>query len=265
MSKSNLPPLTVAPSAMLLNPKLSLRQLRVLIALATYRNKKTRLCNPSHETLAEETGIAIRHVREALKQLKELKIIKWKTVRRGNRNGANKYEIPEMDKFDTAQIGEGQTSETKTNCAIESPNASSDPAQSGHSTLPDSDNLTLPKSVRGTEKRRTENRTENSTAILGKSLDDLNFPPETRTLGQRLRSVEQQRWINFWPTPDVLKEYEEELLEIISECHRIGTSSDNGKTCQSMNDVGYRAGEIYCEITEEENNPYLDLTGGIDR
>lgn len=49
----------------------------VLIVLANHRNAKTGQCNPSRQTLADETGYTTRTVTFELQALKELSIIDW--------------------------------------------------------------------------------------------------------------------------------------------------------------------------------------------
>ena len=62
----------------------------VYMALSRYRNSTTQECFPSKELLAEETGISVRSVHNALRQLERLGVIKT-TGRKGR---ASLYTLP---------------------------------------------------------------------------------------------------------------------------------------------------------------------------
>lgn len=82
---SSLPPLAVVPSAIAGDKRLTRSALAVLVALYARANRRTGQCNPSAATLARDTGIAIRHVREAKRVLEKLGYLK--SERQFQRNG----------------------------------------------------------------------------------------------------------------------------------------------------------------------------------
>lgn len=74
--------------AMSIDPRLKSSDFRVAYRLIQHRNAVTGLCNPSQETIADETGLKPRTIREAIKRLENAK---WILVRRPNRSASNHY------------------------------------------------------------------------------------------------------------------------------------------------------------------------------
>lgn len=79
------------------NVKMSLPARLVLLALANRHNQETGRCDPSISTLCDDTQVAERTVRKALRELEKLKLIttterKLRTGR-GKRNLTNRYRL----------------------------------------------------------------------------------------------------------------------------------------------------------------------------
>lgn len=75
--KPALPPLAVIPSRAVSDTRLSKTDWRVLAALCARRNKKTKFCFPSIDTIANDVGIDRRHVKRSRNRLKKLGYIDW--------------------------------------------------------------------------------------------------------------------------------------------------------------------------------------------
>ena len=65
----------------------------VLIVLASFQNVKTGACFPSHEALAERTGLNERSIRRAMDELKSAGIIDWKERERHGRWKGNRHYV----------------------------------------------------------------------------------------------------------------------------------------------------------------------------
>ncbi|WP_366145158.1 helix-turn-helix domain-containing protein [Maricaulis sp.] len=64
-----MPPLSIIPSNVAADPSLNATDLRVLIALASFANARTRECFPSQSHLARELGLTRQTVNRAVKRL----------------------------------------------------------------------------------------------------------------------------------------------------------------------------------------------------
>ncbi|MAK63582.1 MAG: hypothetical protein CMF75_02395, partial [Maricaulis sp.] len=64
-----MPPLSILPSEIAADPQLNVTDLRVVIALASYANAKSRECFPSQSRLARELGISRQTVNRAIGRL----------------------------------------------------------------------------------------------------------------------------------------------------------------------------------------------------
>ena len=76
--------------------KLSSRALQVYVWLRRYRNRRTDLCCPRQETLAEGIGVSVRTVRSAVAELARagfVRIVRHRSEKTGNL-GVNRYSFP---------------------------------------------------------------------------------------------------------------------------------------------------------------------------
>ncbi len=75
---------------------LSSRALQVYVWLRRYRNRRTDLCCPRQETLAEGIGVSVRTVRNAVAELARagfVRIVRHRSEKTGNL-GVNRYSFP---------------------------------------------------------------------------------------------------------------------------------------------------------------------------
>lgn len=72
-----LPPLSVMPSVVWQDSRLSKTDFRVLGALCARRNKRTTFCFPSIETISADIGVDKAHVKKARKRLRGFGYISW--------------------------------------------------------------------------------------------------------------------------------------------------------------------------------------------
>lgn len=68
----------------------------ILIALCDRMNDQTKLCCPSYEPIATDTGFERSTVNRTLKKLKDRGFIDWQTVRRQGQFGFNAYTIHQV-------------------------------------------------------------------------------------------------------------------------------------------------------------------------
>lgn len=115
-------PITIIPTDLILYD-LTLRELRVLIALFSFRNKDTNLCFPSRKKLAGRTGFSQNRISEISTGLQKRGFIK--KIGNGGRSSPTHYQITLPD------LG-----------TLPKP---------GSKTLPNSGSKTLPKPGRGKE------------------------------------------------------------------------------------------------------------------
>ena len=74
--------------ALCLDPRLRTSDFKVAFKLMQFRNAQTGLCNPSYETIADETGLKPETVRVCVKKLSKSG---WIAVRRPNYSKPNVY------------------------------------------------------------------------------------------------------------------------------------------------------------------------------
>ena len=94
--KPRLPPYGMVPSLSAKDPYLTKTDLRVLIALCARRNKNTKLCCPSIDLLADDTGIHRDHIKKSRRHLKKRGWINW-TQESAGRYSSCHYEIFGLD------------------------------------------------------------------------------------------------------------------------------------------------------------------------
>lgn len=121
-------PITIIPTDLILYD-LTLRELRVLIALFSFRNKDTNLCFPSRKKLAGRTGFSQNRISEISTGLQKRGFIK--KIGNGGRSSPTHYQITLPD------LGTLPKPETL--------------PKTGSKTLPNSGSKTLPKPGRGKE------------------------------------------------------------------------------------------------------------------
>lgn len=91
MRLEKAPPFGLVPVEVASDPRLTLQQMRVLIALYTFRDKNTELARPSREEISERTGMALSKISTATTDLERLG---WLTkVGNGGRSQATRYHV----------------------------------------------------------------------------------------------------------------------------------------------------------------------------
>lgn len=91
MRPEKAPPFGLVPVEVASDPRLTLQQMRVLIALYTFRDKNTELARPSREEISERTGMALSKISTATTDLERLG---WLTkVGNGGRSQATRYHV----------------------------------------------------------------------------------------------------------------------------------------------------------------------------
>ncbi|MCO6409048.1 helix-turn-helix domain-containing protein [Hoeflea alexandrii] len=76
--------------ALCIDPRLRPSDFKVAFKLIQFRNAQTGICNPSYETIADETGLKPETVRACVKQLSNRG---WIAVKRPNRSKPNVYRF----------------------------------------------------------------------------------------------------------------------------------------------------------------------------
>lgn len=76
--------------ALCIDPRLRPSDFKVAFKLMQFRNAQTGLCNPSYETIADETGLKPETVRACVRQLSKCG---WIAVKRPNRSKPNIYRF----------------------------------------------------------------------------------------------------------------------------------------------------------------------------
>jgi DNA-binding transcriptional MocR family regulator len=72
--------------------------LRVYGVLCTRRNRKTKRCNPSHESIARDAGYSVSTVKAALRRLRALGYVDWINSRGPTGGqGTNSYWLPHLE------------------------------------------------------------------------------------------------------------------------------------------------------------------------
>lgn len=91
MRPEKAPPFGLVPVEVASDPRLTLQQMRVLIALYTFRDKNTELARPTREEISERTGMALSKISTATTDLERLG---WLTkVGNGGRSQATRYHV----------------------------------------------------------------------------------------------------------------------------------------------------------------------------
>lgn len=120
-------PFGIVPVEVAMDARLTLQQMRVLVALYTFRNRNTEMAHPTREEIRERTGMALSKISTATTDLERLG---WLTkAGNGGRSQATRYRVhvPET-------ISESVTvteSETVTESALNH-------SRIGNETVPDS-------------------------------------------------------------------------------------------------------------------------------
>ena len=84
-------PFGIVPVEVCMDQRLTLQQMRVLLALYTFRNKNTELARPTREEIRERTGMALPKISTATSELERLG---WLTkVGNGGRSQATRYRV----------------------------------------------------------------------------------------------------------------------------------------------------------------------------
>lgn len=120
-------PFGIVPVEVAMDARLTLQQMRVLVALYTFRNRNTEMAHPTREEIRERTGMALSKISTATSDLERLG---WLTkAGNGGRSQATRYRVhvPEI-------VPESVTvteSETVTESALNH-------SRIGNETVPDS-------------------------------------------------------------------------------------------------------------------------------
>ena len=85
----------------------------ILIALCDRMNDQTKLCCPSYEQIATDTGFERSTVNRTLKKLKDRGFIDWQTVRRQGQFGFNAYTIYQVALSHAANSHEAKSKPTE--------------------------------------------------------------------------------------------------------------------------------------------------------
>ena len=89
--KHHQSPFGVVPVEVAMDQRLTLQQMRVLLALYTFRNRNTELTHPTREAISERTGMALTKISKATTDLERLG---WLTkVGNGGRSQATRYRV----------------------------------------------------------------------------------------------------------------------------------------------------------------------------
>lgn len=94
--KAKIPDWGAVPSQAVADARLGKTDWRVLVALCARRNEKTKLCFPSVERIASDTGIDLANVKKSRTHLKKLGYIDW-TREGAGRLSSCRYEIFGLD------------------------------------------------------------------------------------------------------------------------------------------------------------------------
>ena len=95
MKTYSAPPLLIMPYEILQDERLSLRQIRVLMAIFSWRKKNTDLSRVSRQMLSERTGYPVNRISVITK---ELEAIGWIVkVGNGGKSQWNEYRINDLD------------------------------------------------------------------------------------------------------------------------------------------------------------------------
>lgn len=85
----------------------------ILITLCDRMNDQTKLCCPSYEQIAIDTGFERTTVNRTLKKLKDRGLIDWQRVRRQGQFGFNAYIIHQVALSHAANCHEAETKPTE--------------------------------------------------------------------------------------------------------------------------------------------------------
>lgn len=123
----NQSPFGIVPVEVAMDQRLTLQQMRVLVALYTFRNKNTELAHPTREEIRERTGMALSKISTATTDLERLG---WLTkAGNGGRSQATRYRVHVPETVpESVTVTE---SETVTEPAL-------NPSRIGNETVPES-------------------------------------------------------------------------------------------------------------------------------
>lgn len=121
------PPFGIVPVEVAMDARLTLQQMRVLVALYTFRNRNTEMAHPTREEIRERTGMALSKISTATTDLERLG---WLTkAGNGGRSQATRYRVHVPETI--TESGTVTESETVTESAL-------NPSRIGNETVPDS-------------------------------------------------------------------------------------------------------------------------------
>ena len=87
----NQSPFGIVPVEVAMDQRLTLQQMRVLVALYTFRNRNTEMAHPTREEIRERTGMALSKISTATSDLERLG---WLTkTGNGGRSQATRYRV----------------------------------------------------------------------------------------------------------------------------------------------------------------------------
>ena len=182
-------PFGVVPVEVAMDQRLTLQQMRVLLALYTFRNRNTELTHPTREAISERTGMALTKISKATTDLERLG---WLTkVGNGGRSQATRYRVHVPETLTDSDT----VSKTKT--------VPEQVTVSAHETVTDS--VTVPKSVTVTESALNGDRLGHETVTdSGRGKEHTKNIPEqkeksaqTRATPPRPDGVDEQVWLDW--------------------------------------------------------------------
>lgn len=187
--KHHQSPFGIVPAEVAMDQRLTLQQMRVLLALYTFRNRNTELTHPTREAISERTGMALTKISTATTDLERLG---WLTkVGNGGRSQATRYRVHVPETLTDS----GTVSKTKT--------VPEQVTVSAQETVTDS--VTVPKSVTVTDSVQNGYRIGNETvtdSVTGK--EQTKNIPEQKKKSARVRAtpprpdgVDEQVWLDW--------------------------------------------------------------------
>ena len=187
--KHHQSPFGIVPVEVAMDQRLTLQQMRVLLALYTFRNRNTELTHPTREAISERTGMALTKISKATTDLERLG---WLTkVGNGGRSQATRYRVHVPETLTDSDT----VSKTKT--------VPERVAVSAHETVTDS--VTVPKSVTVTDSALNGDRLGYETVTdSGRGKEHTKNIPEQKEKSARTRAtpprpdgVDEQVWLDW--------------------------------------------------------------------
>ena len=120
-------PFGIVPVEVAMDARLTLQQMRVLVALYTFRNRNTEMAHPTREEIRERTGMALSKISTATTDLERLG---WLTkAGNGGRSQATRYRVHVPETItESVTVPESETV----------PESALNPSRIGNETVPDS-------------------------------------------------------------------------------------------------------------------------------